>query len=498
MSIGQDVKTLKAGFWHMPKTFYAVLFIEFWERFAFYGIQSIAVIYFVKKFGFLESGASALFGSFAALAYAFMVVGGVIGDKLLGLRRTYLLGIMFLIAGYGTLSLIPVISGVYWGLGLILVGNTLFKTNATNYVSRCFEANDPRLDPAYTYFYMSINLGGFSSALVIPIVSQVFGYPIGLSLMAFGMVIALVSYFIFISRFKNSDNHLGKTDKNMWLRMIVVVMVGVFFAFAFSLLLKNPVLGRVILYSASAFILIAYLCTASRLNHHEARGMYIALLLMLQGVVFWILYVQSGTSMTLFAMHNIQLSFLGYTIPAGSTQSLNGVFIILLSPILANLYMWRSKRFGRDFSIPGKFVLGLLIVGGCFVILGVAAQFFANNNSQVSILWLVLAYGLFSLGELLVSAIGLSMVAQLLPKRFGGFGQGIWFLITALGLQIGSQLSTFAAADTVGSVSTSGTLVAYMGLFYRLGFVTIIIGVMLIFLIKPICIAIEQVKEHRS
>jgi POT family proton-dependent oligopeptide transporter len=496
MSVNLDVKTLKTGFWHMPKTFYAVLFIEFWERFAFYGIQSIAVIYFVKKFGFPESKATVLFGSFFALAYAFLVAGGVIGDRVLGLRRTYFLGILFLIAGYGTLSLVPAIYGMYLGLGLVLVGNTLFKTNATNYVSRCFENNDPRLDSAYTYFYMSINLGSCFSTILVPIVSQALGYQIGLSLMAVGMVIALVSYFIFMPRFKHSDNQTGKIDKNMWLRMTVIIALGIFFAFVFSWLFRDLLLSRIILYSASVFILVAYLYVASRLNHYEARGMYVALLLMLQAVVFWALYVQSGTSMTLFAMHNVNLSFLGYNIPAGSTQSLNGIFIILLSPILANIYMWKSKRSGRDFSIPGKFALGLLIVGGCFVVLGLAAQFFENHDSQVSLLWLILAYGLFSLGELLVSAIGLSMIAQLLPKRFGGFGQGVWFLITALGLQIGGQLSAFAAVDTVGAATQSDTLQAYMALFYRLGIVTIIIGIMSIFLIKPTCRIIEQVKQH--
>ena len=498
MSIGLDVKTLKTGFWHMPKTFYAVLFIEFWERFAFYGIQSIAIVYFIKKFGFLESNASILFSSFFALSFAFVVIGGIIGDKLLGLRRSYLLGILFLIAGYTSLSLIPVVYGVYLGMGLVLVGNMLFKTNAANYVSNCFENNDPRMDSAYTYFYMSVNLGSFFSIIAVPIVSQEFGYSIGLSLMAIGMTIALISYFIFMPRFKYSDNQIGKSNKKMWLKMIIVALAGFLLALVFSELLKNSVLSRVILYSASVLILIAYLYIASKLNRYEARGMYVVLLLMLQAIIFWILYIQSATSMTLFALHNIRLSFLGYNMPAGSTQSLNAIFVILMSPVLANFYMWKSKRFGKDISIPGKFVLGLLLISGCFVILGFAAEFFADSNSQISILWLVLAYALFSTGELLVSAIGLSMVAQLLPKRFGGFGQGVWALVMALGIQIGGQLSAFAAVDMLGKSSQSDTLVAYMGLFYRLGLVTIIIGIALIWLIKPICRTIEQVKQHHG
>ncbi|MCC2625512.1 MAG: tppB [Burkholderiales bacterium] len=498
MSINLDVKTLKTGFWHMPKTFYAVLFIEFWERFAFYGIQATAIIYFIKQFGMLESKANVLVGSFFALAYAFMVAGGVIGDKWLGLRRSYLLGILFLVSGYGMLCIAPKIYGVYLALGLIVVGNMLFKTNATNYVSRCFEEQDPRLDAAYTYFYMSINLGSLSSIIIVPVISQAFGYSIGLSLMAIGMVIALISYFIFLPRLKHSDNQVGNSDKKMWLRMTIIVALGIVFAFVFSWLFRDLILCRVIMYSASVLILVAYLYLAGRLNHHEARGMYVALMLMLQSVIFWILYIQSATSMTLFALHNVRLSLFGYNIPAGSTQSLDPFFVILISPILANIYMWRSKKKGKDFSIPGKFALGLIFVSLCFMVLGVASQFFSDNNSQVSIFWLVLAFGLFALGELFVSAIGLSMIAQLLPKRYGGFGQGVWFLVTALGIQIGGQLSAFAAVDTVGKIAQSDTLQAYMALFYRLGVVTIIVGVMSIFLIKPTCRVIEQVKQHYS
>src|SRR5579863_1567284 len=422
MSTYIDVKTLKTGFWHMPKTFYAVLFIEFWERVAFYGVQATAVIYFTKQFGMLESKADILVGAFFAIAYAFMVIGGVIGDWLLGLRRSYFLGILFLISGYGMLCLAPKIYGVYLALGLVVVGNMLFKTNATNYVSRCFEDQDPRLDAAYTYFYMSINLGSTCSITIVPIVCQAFGYQVGLSLLAIGMVIALISYFIFMPRLKYSDNQVGKSDKNMWFRMTMVTGVGIFLAFVFSWLFKDLILCRVVMYSASAIILVAYLYVASRLNHYEARGMYVALMLMLQSVVFWVLYIQSATSMTLFALHNVRLSFFGFNIPAGSTQSLDPLFVILMSPILANIYMWRSKKNGKDFSLPGKFTLGLIFIGFCFITLGFATQFFSDPNSQVSVVWLVLAYALYALGELLVSAIGLSMIAQLLPKRFGGFG----------------------------------------------------------------------------
>lgn len=479
----------------MPKTFYAVLFIEFWERFAFYGLQSIGVIYFVKKFNLLESNAVILLSSFSALLYALLVVGGIIGDKLLGLSRTYFLGIVFLIAGYAMLSIVPSISGLYSGMGLVLVGNVLFKTNATHYVSRCFESNDPRLDFAYTYFYMSINLGALFGILLTPIVSQIFGYPIGLSLLAVAMLIALLSYFIFIARFRSADNQAGKNTQNMWLKMLGVTLLGIIFAAAFSGLFKNLLLCRIALCFAAVVVLVIYLYVASRLNRYEGRGMYVALFFMFQAIIFFALYIQSSTSMTLFALHNIRLSFLGYSIPAGVTQSLSPLSVILLSPILANFYLYRCKKSGQDFSLCGKFATGLVISGVGFITLACAAQFFPDQNSQISIVWLILAYVLYATGELLVAAIGPSMVAQLLPKRLGGFAQGAWFLCWAIGMQLGGQLSTLA---TVDAASSAQSLVSYMELFYRLGLVTVVIGIGFILVVKPIQRAVEQVKLHRG
>lgn len=496
MSINLDVKTIKTGFWHMPKTFYAVFLIEFWERFAFYGLQSVAVIYFVNKFGMHEAQADTLFGSFSALLYAMLTVGGFIGDRFLGLRRIYFLGIIFLILGYGMVCISPGVFGLYMGMGLILVGNILFKTNAANYVSRCFEANDPRLDSAFTYFYMSINIGSCSSLLIVPIISQIYGYKAGLSLMAIGMVIALLLYFVFIKRFRDLDNHVGKSKKNKLGIMLITVIGGVIFASLVSVLLKDLWLSKLVLYTVVVITFIIYLVIASKLNHYEARGMYIALLLMLQAVVFYILYIQIATSMTLFALHNVRLTILGLNVPAGATQSLNGGFIILLSPILANVYMKLQKKHGRDISIPGKFAGGLMVTGLCFIALGVGAQFFADKNAQVSVGWIFLAYFLYSLGELLVAAIGMSMVAQMLPKRYGGFAQGAWFISSAIGIQIGSQLSAYAAIEHNGSIIASETLHSYMKFFYELGLVSIVISIVLLTIIKRTYLAMESVKSH--
>jgi len=496
MSLNVDVKTAKVGFWHMPKTFYIVVLIECWERFAFYGMQAVSVIYFVQKFGLTEAHADNILGSFSALLYAMLTIGGMIGDKILGLRRTYVLGIIFLALGYAVTSMADQPNLLYLGMAIILVGNIFFKTNANNYISRCFESNDPRLDSAFTYFYMAINLGGLISAILVPIVAQAYSYTAGLGLCSLGMLIALITYFIFREHFKSSDNQVGKNSKNMWVKLLFTLIVALFVVFLFSYMLNNLVLSKFVLYIVSISILIVYLFIASRLNHYEAKGMYLALLLILITVIFWILYIQVFTSITFFALHNIQRNFFNYEVPPGISQGLSSFFIIMLSPVLANSYIMLYKR-DIKIGIPVKFVTGILATGLCFIVLAVSANFFADAAAKVSVIWLAIAYVFYALGELLVSALGASMVAQLLPKRFGGFAQGVWYLAAAIGIKTGSQLSGLAAADHNGSMDNFVILHSYISLFYKLGGAAIILALLLFFTVRPITKIMAQVLEHK-
>lgn len=495
MSINIDVKTAKTGFWNFPKTFYALLFIEFWERFAFYGLQSVAVIYFIQQFKISESNASDLFSSFSALVYALLVIGGFVGDKILGLRRSYLLGIVLFILGYGLISIAHTEGTLYFAMGIVLVGNIFFKTNANNYVSRCFENNDPRLDSAFTYFYMSVNVGSFIGLIIVPIISKMFNYTVGLSLCSLSMIFALVFYFIFRTRFKLLDNKVGRAEKGRKRMLVSLFILAIIIAFIVGLMLKNPQLSRIVLFVCSAIVLVIYLGVSFRLPKREAKGMIIALILLLQAVIFWILYMQTATSFTLFAYHNINLNFLGYQVPAGLTQAFNPFYIIILSPILANLYL-RLYNKGCDVSIPFKFAFGIFVTSMCFILLGLAANFFANKNAQISVSWLFIAYGFYSFGELLVSAIGPSMVAKLLPKRFGGFAQGAWFLSSAIGMKLGGIISSNAASE-YSSNNPMQSLAIYQHLFYTSGIIVLILSVFLFIISKPISKSMNEVLKYK-
>jgi POT family proton-dependent oligopeptide transporter len=481
----------KTGFWHLPKPFYAVLFIEFWERFAFYGLQAVAVLFFIQKFGLKEKQATDLFSSFSALLYALMVVGGYLGDKILGLRRTYFLGIIFLMIGYGSFGVVASTTTLYWAMGMILVGNVLFKTNAGNYVNRCFKPNDPRLDSAFTYFYMSINMGSFLSMIVVPFVAQKTTYGFGISLCGVGMGVALISYFLMFRRFVETDNEIGKHNGNKVGLMLIISLIGTLSAYGFGWLLRDPALSRTLLFSVSAVVAVIYFIVRMQVSSNEKRGMSVAFILLIQSIFFWVMYMQMATSLTLFAVHNVRNTIFGLHIPPEVTQSFNPFYIFLLSPILANIYV-KSENSGKPISIPGKFAFGMLVCGLAYLLLAFSCLL-SDVNATISLIWLFLGYGLYSLGELLISAIGLSMVSKLIPGRLGGFAQAVWFVACALGQKIGGMVAGYGAVDDTKIISNAQILYGYQQLFLVIGAVATTVAIIFFFFVKPLARAMREV-----
>lgn len=488
----------KHGFWHMPKAFYSVFFIEFWERFAFYGLQAVAVLFFIQKFGLKESEATDLFSSFSGLLYGFMLIGGFLGDKVLGLRRTYLLGIIFLMIGYGSFGFTTDVHMLYWGMGMVLVGNVFFKTNAGNFVSRCFKPNDPRLDSAFTYFYMSINLGSFFSMIIIPLVAQKTSYGFGIGLCGAGMFIALLSYFILRKHFVENDNEVGKAGNNFTkiILMLVTSAIGIVSAYFLGLLLRDPHLSRVLLFSVGGATLVLFFVVRSKLTVAEQRGMMVAFILLMQSIFFWIMYMQMSTSLTLFAVHNVRNDIFGITIPPEVTQSFNPFYIFLLSPILATWYV-KSEHKGKPVSIPGKFAGGLLVCGLAYLLLS-ASCFLHDDQGRISMIWLFLGYGLYSLGELLISAIGLSMVSKLVPYRLGGFAQAVWFVVTAVGQKTGGLLAGMATVDEAANTSNFDILHGYQILFTYIGVGATVLAVLFFMFVKPLSKAMREIAEEKA
>ncbi|OHX17157.1 dipeptide/tripeptide permease A [Chromobacterium amazonense] len=459
-----------------PKPFYLIFSIEFWERFGFYGLQGILAVYLVKELGLREVESFTLFSAFIAMVYGLVSVGGWLGDKVLGTRRTILLGALVLTAGYAMVTAsADQISLLYLGMGTIAVGNGLFKANPSSLLSKCYEENDPRLDGAFTMYYMAINVGSLLSMLATPWLADQFGYAHAFALSVVGMLITVANFLLLRGWVKEYGSEADfRTPKlSTWLAVLAGVVVACLLA---ALLLKHEIIANAVLAVLSIGVVGLFVKETLLLQGADRKKMIVAAILMLQATVFFVLYNQMPLSLNFFAIHNTEHTLFGIPVQPEQFQSLNPFWIMLASPLLAICY----NKLGNRLPMPHKFAIGMVLCAGAFLVLPLGAKY-ANAQGMVSSNWMVLSYLLQSIGELLISGLGLAMVAQLVPQRLMGFIMGAWFLTSAASSVIAGKVASLTAApDNVTDPLV--TLEIYSRVFTQIGVVTGVIAVLTIFI----------------
>ncbi|WP_458071567.1 peptide MFS transporter [Rhodanobacter sp. BL-MT-08] len=464
------------------RSFSAVFLIEMWERFGFYGMQVLMVTFLMKKLGFVDTKANLVWGAAAALIYATPAIGGWVGDKLLGTRRTMLIGATVLALGYAMLW-IPTNNPymVYCALGVIVVGNGFFKPNAGNLVRKIYEGDETRIDSAFTIYYMAVNIGSMISMTLTPwirnVVSAKYGDDMGwhtaFGVCSIGLILGLINY-VFMRR---ALAHIGSPadERPMDLRRALPVFAaGIVLVFVVAFILQSQAVARACVYTAGVIILFVFAHLIRSSQKNERAGLIAALVLTVQTIFFFIFYSQMATSLNLFAQHNVNLSFdlfgthLFTWIPE-QFQNLNAIWIVILSPILVLIYNTLG-RVGKDPSIAFKFALGFAAVAVGFFMYGLGAH--SAVNGQVSSWTMVWGYGWYSLGEMLVSGLGLAMIARYVPSRMGGFMMGAYYVAVGLSQYLGSMVANAAhIPDNITDPVQS--LAIYVSLFNKLGFVGI-------------------------
>jgi POT family proton-dependent oligopeptide transporter len=461
------------------RSFATVFLIEMWERFGFYGMQVLMVTYMMKKLGFVDTRANLVWGAATALIYATPAIGGWIGDKLLGTRRTMLMGAAVLAIGYALLWM-PTDDEhfLYIALGVIIVGNGMFKPNAGNLVRKIYEGDDTRIDSAFTIYYMAVNIGSMISMTLTPWIRDYVGARYGNSAgwhtafgaCSIGLLVGLVNYALM----RRTLSHIGSpTDEKPVNRLhLAGVLAGaICVIFATMLILQSLLVARVCVYVAGAIVLGIFLHLIRGSHRDERAGLIAALILTLQIIFFFIFYQQMSTSLNLFAQHNVNLDFrlfgwhLFTWIPE-QYQNLNAIWIVVLSPVLVFLYNWLGRS-GKDLAIAAKFAWGFGAVAAGFFIYGVGAN--SALDGQVSSWIMVWGYGLYSLGELLVSGLGLAMIARYVPERMGGFMMGAYFVAVGLSQYLGSVVANIAHIPE-NLRNPVESLAIYTSLFNKLGF----------------------------
>lgn len=463
-----------------PRAFHMIFMLELWERFGFYTVQGILTLYFIRYLGFNESDAYYTFGAFSALVYGLIVIGGYLGDRILGTKRSILLGLIVLCLGYCALALTNK-DHVFLALGLICVGNGIFKANPSNLLSKCYKENDPRIQGAFTLYYMAINLGSMVALFAGPAISSKYGYSYAYTLSAIGLLVGIANYWL---RYKyiasiNTDADLRPISLLSWGLIVGGIISMTVLA---SFLLQHVVIAKNLLLCIGACVLAYYCYLMKNEDRATSLRMLIALFLMFEAITFFTLYQQMPTSITLFALNNVIPNFLGFTIDPQAFQALNPIWIVLLSPILATIYSQLNKK-GWSFPIPYKFALGITMCGLSFLIL-YPARYFYTGAGMLSSWWLIVSYMFQSLSELLVSALGLAMVAELVPSRHAGFVMGMWFLTSAVAGFLGATVASYTALPELVKPGVE-SLIIYTDVFGSIGVVALFIS-LLMWLLAPV------------
>ncbi|ABO49163.1 amino acid/peptide transporter [Desulforamulus reducens MI-1] len=461
-----------------PRPFYMIFFLEMWERFGFYGLQAVLATFFVKSLGMSDAESFTIFGAFSAMVYGFVAIGGFIGDKVLGTKRTIVLGAFTMMIGYILIGMATLDKSlVYIALAFVAVGNGLFKANPSSLLSKLYEKDDPRLDGAFTLYYMSVNIGSFISMILVPILGGKFGLSVGFYVCAAGLMLSLASFIFFRQLVEGIDSPAGLAPIHY--RNFSLVLLGEAVLIGFSTyMLQNLTVAHWLLLLVGIGVISIFFKEIFKSQGIERSKMIAAVILMVQAVVFFTLYQQMPTSLNFFAIKNVEHSILGIAVSNPETfQALNPFWIVVASPLFAYLYAYFGKQ-GRDLSMPGKFALGMVLCAISFLILPLGTKF-ANSQGIVSVWWLVASYGFQSVGELLISGLGLSMVAKLVPQRMVGFVMGAWFLTTAASGVIGGWVATLTAAPK-GVTDPLQTLPIYSKVFLQIGEVTAVVAVIMI------------------
>lgn len=459
----------------LGKPFWVIWAVELWERFGYYGVQAILALYFVKQLGYSETESFYVFGSFSAFVYGFVWIGGIIGDKYLGAKRTIVLGAFILMLSYGALAL-ATHGTVFYALAGIVVGNALFKANPSSLISKMFLKGDPAFDGAMTMYYMAVNLGSVFSMAITPIIAQNYGWGYAYGLCSFGLFLGLLNYYFYRHLLDGLNTEVEL--RPMCLKRLSIVIAGsIVSAFIVAHLLYHTFICNVIVYTVVTGAFLYFLKIAFSLHGIERSRMIVALILIIQGVIFMVLYNQMPTSMTFFAVHNVDNNLWGWMIPPAEYQVLNPLVIVIMSPILVWLY--------RVFPAThvSKFCIGMSLAAIAFLVLAIPC--FTSTTGFASPGWMVATYFFQSTGELLISALGLAMVAELCPADRSGFVMGVWLLTSMLSGPIGAWVGALTVPPVSAVAVTALTSMHNYGhVFLNIGLATGVVAI-LMWLARP-------------
>lgn len=456
-----------------PKILPFLFLTEMWERFGFYVAQGLLVLYMTQYFGFSDDMSYSISGIFSGLVYISPFIGGFLADRLLGFTTAIIWGGLFLVTGYALLALSSTLPFFYPALATIIIGNGLLKPNISSLLGTQYASNDPRRESGFTIFYIGINIGAAISGLS-GYIRNAYGWETTFSLASIGMVIGLVTFFAGLKYIKKPQvlKPVPRKLKYQLFLYCLLAIIGVNF------LLKINVLTNWLLPGAGIVLLVFLIVLTLQQDAEYRKRMIVLNLLIISSIVFWTLFLQLFNSANLYVERLVDKQLFGLQLPTTVFYASEGIFIILLGPLFA--WLWQTLAYHHKNPSPvTKFVLGILFTGLGFLVLAMSTSFL-NSENLINPLWVFSAYLLITIGELLISPIGLSAVTILAPARLIGMMMGIWFVATGFGGIFAGWIAKLSSVPDIHA-SLAEKLAIYHSAFRDYACLAFIIAILLFF-----------------
>lgn len=458
-----------------PKGLFLLFMAEMWERFSYYGMRALLIFYLVQHWLFSKSEASIIYGAYTALVYITPVVGGYLADRYIGQRKAVLFGAVLLTFGHFFMAFEgsggqddPIINVFWLALALIIVGSGFLKANISVIVGQLYSRTDIRRDPAYTIFYMGINVGAATASIICGYLGQTYGWEYGFGLAGFGMLLGLVFFVLgkplLLGRGEPKDPAKIAGAKEWGIYGLGLAMV----ALCWTAIQYQALVGYVLGAFGGGLVLYVLFTAVTKLPAEERNRIFAAMFLILTSIVFWALFEQAGSSLNLFTDEYVDTQ----GVNASMFQSINAIYIVLLAPLFAMVWQGLGRR-GAEPSAPLKFGMAVVQVGLGFLVLVWGATS-VGIDVPTPVLFIFLIYLLHTTGELCLSPVGLSAMNRLAPAHMASLIMGTWFFASATGNFAAGLIA--AATGAEGLDEAAGKQVV-LDVYSTVGWYAVAIGV---------------------
>ena len=487
-----------------PKQLWYLFFSEMWERFCFYGMRGMLVIFMVDRtvgLGMKDDTANLQYGATQAFVYAFTFIGGLFADKILGFRKSLFWGGLLMITGSCILAFNPH-DLFFTGISFTIIGTGFFKPNISTMVGMLYRSDDSRTDAGFSLFYAGINLGALIGGYACVVIAKNYSWNLAFGLAAIVMTISLIT-FVFTQRSLGpiglSPLAISADDSKPWYQFSsqrwkeYLTYLGSFACIpVIMVMVSNTQYTDWFMYIIGPCTLVYLLYEMRNCSAAENKKLLAALIFVIFSIFFWAFFEQSGGSLSLFAANHLTDKVLGVNLdPNGVNNSSNSFFVIIFASLLGLVWLWMAKRKIEPNTVV-KFGLGFLFLAAGFYIF-YYTKFFADENGVTSLGWFTFGWFIITFGELCLSPIGMSIMTKLSPQKLQGVMMGMWFLASAYGQYVAGILGAGMSAANENA-TLSEKLIAYTDGYRQLAIYALIAGVLMIFISPYVRKLMQEVK----